>query len=499
MRLYDIILALGKSLDGLDDIPINNLSLDSRQIQSGDVFFALPGGNVDGRDFIAQAIAKGAVAIIAEAGVSLAKPVDIPLIEVAHLPSYLASIAQLAYPHPSIQHLIGVTGTNGKTSTCHYLAQGFSALGKKVAIISTVGSGIWPKLTSQNCTTPDIFSVYRYLYQFAQTGIQTVIIEVSSHALVQGRVAGIAFTGAVFTNLSHEHLDYHGDMSSYAQAKAQLFATPHLHYAVLNADDPWSETMRMALPAGCKHYDYQLSSGHHASQKQALCYQHIVAKDHKTTAELCKHPQYASVELNVMGDFNYANTLAASLAIMATGYSLEQVSRITPYYRPVCGRLELVHNHPRVFIDYAHTPDALTNVLKVLHREHRNRLCVLFGCGGHRDYANRPKMLAVAQQYADIIVVTSDNSRDEDPKAIIADILSEMQSESPITTPKIHIEPDRQQGIEWVLSAAQQNDLILLAGKGHETTLVTHGKAHHFDEREIIKDFYKENPHAVTG
>ncbi|MBB3047082.1 UDP-N-acetylmuramoyl-L-alanyl-D-glutamate--2,6-diaminopimelate ligase [Litorivivens lipolytica] len=461
---------LGDLLDGVAPaqaaVPVSGIALDSRQVRAGDVFLAVRGHSLDGRDFIDKAIAKGAAAVIADA------PCDesrwpLPVIAIDNLSQHLSEIAGRFYCHPSRNlSLIGVTGTNGKSSVTHYLAQLLELLGHPCGVMGTLGAGRIQQLASAVNTTPDAVSVQQTLAQWRDGGARWAAMEVSSHGLVQGRVSALQFSSAVFTNLTQDHLDYHGTMEAYGAAKARLFAMPGLHNAILNADDDYSAAIECSLPASvhCIRFGFGESA-------------HVRAVDVDYSAAGIKaeiQTPWGSLELNtsLCASVNLLNILASIAVLGAEGFALRDIERALPSLRPVPGRLEKLAGADgvQVVVDYAHTPDALEKVLQGLRPHCKGKLWCVFGCGGDRDKGKRPLMGRVAEQYADRVVLTSDNPRSEIPEAIIADIRNGL-SQAPYSETS-----DRQLAIEQAIAAAAPGDLVVIAGKGHEDYQETAGK-----------------------
>ena len=435
---------------------ITSLTIDSRQVVPGSLFLAYPGVTSDGRDYITDAIAKGA-ALIAYESHNFTPPISrVPLIAVKNLRNHVSQLAAEFYQYPGSKlTIIGVTGTNGKTSVCHFAAQALTQLGYCCGVLGTMGNGIWPDLTKGELTTPDPVVQQQHLADFVKQGVTHVVMEVSSHALDQCRVHLPDFDIAVFTNLSRDHLDYHGTMSAYAKAKAKLFQAPNLTAAVINQESEFIETMTKNLAGNVKQINY--------------------------TGEMCR-------PVNLLGKFNQENAAAVRGILQALQIDQREIEKALADLQPVRGRMEPIRlaKYPDIVIDYAHTPDALEKVLQALNVNKAN-LWIVFGCGGDRDKGKRPMMAEIAEQYADKVVVTSDNPRFEDPEKIIDDIC---QGFTALDKVKTFI--DRQQAIKFALDNAGVKDVVLLAGKGHETTQCVRGKQIPFDERTIIAGIIRE-------
>ncbi len=431
--LKQILNALNLTIDV--DIDILAITTDSRQVRPGTLFCAVKGQDLNGHDFIPDAIARGASAVLSEK-------------EIPDLYHRLGALADFFYDEPSLHlKVIGVTGTNGKTSTTHYIAELLYLLGEKAAVIGTVGNGVWGNIVEGERTTPDVLSLHKLLREFVDHGAKWVVMEVSSHALNQNRVDGVRFYGAIFTNLTQDHLDYHKTMAAYGQAKAKLFARPELKIAVFNAEDPLSQTLIKNTPLTCQCFFYNSEP---------------------------------VVQTNLLGRFNVSNLNAAFSMLGAAGFSLMHLQQRAALLHPVKGRMEGLRypNRPLIVIDYAHTPDALEKAILAL-KDYGKKIWVVFGCGGDRDPMKRPLMAKAAETFADEVIVTEDNSRTESIEQIFADI------RAGFTRPHPFME-DRTKAIHFALAQARPEDIILLAGKGHETYMDKDGVKTHYDERKIL-------------
>ena len=478
MKLSDLLSPWCKAI--IPDCTISGLHNDSRQIKPGYLFFAYPGIVADGRLHCQQAILSGAVAVVyepealPESFVFSNQAVYVP---VSQLASKLAAIASRFYDYPTRALTVtGVTGTNGKTTIAYQLAQAYAALGSKAAYIGTLGQGDVSALQPVGNTTPDALCLQHLFYDYKCHDVKHVCMEVSSHALVQQRVASIDFTQAIYTNLSHEHLDYHQTIEAYAQAKSLLFAVPTLKYAVINHDDAYAALMVAKLPATCKKLTYGLNDG---ADVRAHNLNITMAG---STFDVTSPWGLYSVRVKVLGAFNVYNSLAVFASLMADGYPVEDVVNVMAHLNASPGRMELVAQEPCVIVDYAHTPDALENVLSTLSELKQGRLWVVFGCGGDRDKTKRPMMGRIADQYADHVIITSDNPRSEDPVKIIEDIAAGTIDPSGIT--KII---DRKQAIHDALSRADKLDIILIAGKGHEDYQQIGQERFVFSDQDVVR------------
>lgn len=461
------------------DCDLAHLANDSRTVAAGSVFIAYPGAAVDGRLFINDAIARGAIAVLYEPEnlpETLVLPQSVPCIAFPHLAQSVALLAQQFYRNPS-QHMVltGITGTNGKTTIAYQLAQAHALLNNKSAYIGTIGQGAVDQLQPLENTTPDALCLQKLLASYQEQGVRQVCMEVSSHALTQHRVEGLAFKQAIFTNLTLDHLDYHHTMEEYAAAKAQLFAMPDLQTAILNADDAYHEIMRKALCPEVQVISYGFG---------LQCDVRVISWSSSMQGSIMEVRSpwgLHSIRVTSLGQFNVYNSLAVFASLMAYGYRVEEVIAVMGRLKAAPGRMELVTEKPSVLVDYAHTPDALDNVLKTLQPLKKGSLWVVFGCGGDRDKSKRPLMGEVASRYADKLIVTSDNPRSENPQQIIADIVKGIPASSPLVTLVL-----REEAIAYALEHAQQNDIILIAGKGHESYQQIGAIKHAFSDKQTV-------------
>lgn len=487
-------LVLGDLLNGLVDdldaamaaVPVSGLAMDSREVRAGDVFLACRGAEADGRDFIADAVERGAAAIIADAPVDAAAW-SLPVVALERLGMRVSDIAGRYYAHPSASmNLVGVTGTNGKTSVAHIVAQLLEAMDLPCGLMGTLGNGRIGDLQDTGNTTASPLAIQAQLAQWCEAGADWVAMEVSSHGLEQGRVEALQFKAAVFTNLSPEHLDYHGDMASYAEAKQRLFARSELQLAVINADDEYAGQMLAALPASCTALRFSLADnrktapGEWGASENELRLADIRFGLQGCTASLQSPWGEAQLRLPLLGRFNLANAVAAIACLAGLGLDFYKLCTAAEALHTVPGRMQVIRNEnaPLVVIDYAHTADALEQALSSLRPHCGGELWLVFGCGGDRDQAKREPMGAVAERLADRVVLSSDNPRSESAEDIIQQILKGMQAEP------LAVEPAREQAISRAITAAGPEDIVLIAGKGHETYQEFSGKRHHFDDAE---------------
>jgi UDP-N-acetylmuramoyl-L-alanyl-D-glutamate--2,6-diaminopimelate ligase len=459
---------------------IERLASDSRRCAPGVAFFAYPGEVADGRAHIAAAIDGGAAAVVWEqAGFRWRDEWRVPNVAVSGLKQHAGSMAHDFYGRPSESlWMCGVTGTNGKTSSSHWIAAALAATGVKTGVIGTLGAGFPGALTQAANTTPDALEIHATLKNLLLNGAQAVAMEVSSHGLVQGRVNAVAFDCALFTNLSHDHLDYHGSMEAYAEAKAKLFDTPGLETAVINLDDVVGVRFAQRLEGrAVRIISYSLSGVRNGND--------FLAAVRVAPGEMDIESSWgrATAKVNQLGRFNMANALGVLGCLIAYGIPFEQAVQRLQTLPPVPGRMEQVGDEPLVVIDYAHTPDALEKVLQALRpiaAQRGGRLVAVFGAGGERDAAKRPVMGAVVARLTDRAVVTSDNPRGEDPLKIISQIENGMENAH-------EVEPDRARAIETAVSQADRADVILVAGKGHENYQEIAGKRLLFSDAALAR------------
>ncbi len=476
LRIADLLAGIAVP-ESCADLRVRGLTLDSRAVRPGDLFCALRGLRHDGRDFLPAAAAAGAAAALVDVPCA---PSHLPTIPVPALSRRLSGIAGRFYGHPSrALRVTGITGTNGKTTCCQLLAQLFTALEAPAGVIGTLGAGlVGAPLADTGGTTPDAIVTQRLLAELRAAGARRVVMEVSSHSLVQHRVAAVRFHTALFTNLSRDHLDYHRDMAAYREAKAMLFHQPDLECAVINLDDAAGQAIAGALPVGVQRLGYALDG------RAEL---RVVQADFSATGIRARiDTPWGVGELisPLIGAFNLANLLAVVAAACAQGFALDAVLAAVPRLRAAPGRMEEVGAAPRVVVDYAHTPDALAQVLAALRTATRGRLWCVFGCGGDRDRGKRPQMGAIAGQGADRLVLTSDNPRGEDPQSILDEILIGLPTRS---RHAVAVMPDRRQAIEHAIAAAAPEDCVLIAGKGHETWQEIRGVRWPFDDAAVAR------------
>jgi UDP-N-acetylmuramoyl-L-alanyl-D-glutamate--2,6-diaminopimelate ligase len=463
-------------------VPLADLTADSRAVKRGSIFVAYPGTARDGRAFIAEALSRGAAAVLWERrGFDWQERWEVPNLGVEDLRARISEIAGHVHGNPSdALWMAGVTGTNGKTSVAQWIAQALDALGRRAAVLGTLGNGLVGEAAEAKNTTPDAIVLQRLLAEYLRRGARAAAMEVSSHGLDQGRVAGIKYDVAVFTNLTRDHLDYHGSMEAYAEAKWRLFSARGLAAAVVNLDDEWGSRFAARLAGG---------------RVRLIRYGTVPGADLRATAIALSEAgvrfrvdsAWGSGELSVpvLGAFNVSNLLAVLGALEAAGISFDDAAAAVARLRPVAGRLERLGGDtlPLVVVDYAHTPDALEKALAALRPAVApgRRLVCVFGCGGDRDPGKRALMGAAAARLADHVIVTSDNPRGEDPEAIIRQVLEGVPSR------KAEAIGDRQVAIYEAVGHARAGDVVLVAGKGHETYQEIAGVRHPFRDIEVAR------------
>lgn len=466
--------------------PIRNITADSRFVEKDSLFIAYPGHRSDGRDYIADAVKKGAVAVLWEEGGFEWNPAwDVRNIAIPDLRLQAGYIASQFYKKPSSKlWTIGVTGTNGKTSVTQWLAQAFEGTQRKTAVIGTLGNGFLEGMTASANTTPGPIELQKMLASYVEQEASVLAMEVSSHGLDQGRVNGVEFDVAVFTNLTRDHLDYHKTMGAYQQAKRKLFQWESLQASVINYDDPFGRTLADELNQALKHtVTYGIKSGEVRATKLEL---------HDTHFNMHVISPYgnADVQVGLVGEFNVYNVLAVLSVLLVSGLTfdaaIEAISKLTP----VKGRMQMLGGDalPLVVVDYAHTPDALEKVLTTLKKQTKSKLICVFGCGGDRDKGKRAKMGKIVGQFANAAVVTSDNPRSEDPDLIIHQILEGLEA-------NYLVEPDRAKAITIGVLSAKPGDVVLIAGKGHEEYQEIAGEKIYFSDvkqAQLALDHYQE-------
>lgn len=455
------------------DTEITHVCVDSRATQKGSLFVAVPGNRCDGGHYARQAVDRGAVCVVCQSEL----PPDLPWVKVRDARLALSQLACRWYGHPSRQlTMLGVTGTNGKTTVTYLLRHILQRTGMKTGLIGTVQNIVGEQTLPAQRTTPDALQIQQLLSAMTKNGCSHAVMEVSSHALDQHRAEGIDFAVGIFTNLTEDHLDYHGTMGCYCDAKAKLFQMSRM--GVCNADDPWTE--RLLAGASCPSVYYGI---HNPAEVWA---ENIFLHSRSVDFTVCTARTRTPVHLGVPGRFSVYNALGAIAACGELGIPPEECAAALATFPGVAGRMEVVPTPGKPYtllIDYAHTPDALENVLKTVRGFAQNRVIAVFGCGGDREREKRPLMGHIAGKLADLTIITSDNPRTEEPMAIIRDILPGIAG----AEDKYIVEPDRRGAIALAMGRAAAGDVIVLCGKGHETYQEIGDKTIPMDEREIVR------------
>lgn len=473
------------SLHMLSQLEISGLAYDSRRVEPGFLFFCIPGHKADGHDFAPHAVAQGATALVVEQFLAI----DVPQILVSSTRESLALAASAFYRYPANQLLmVGVTGTNGKTTTTHLIEAVLHAKGYSVGVIGTIGNRLGEISWPASHTTPESSDLQALLANMVAAGAQAVVMEVSSHALDLQRVQGVEFDIAVFTNLTQDHLDYHGTLDMYREAKGLLFSQlgngskPRIKRAIINADDPHAGFFMQKCNVPVVTYGINPGATVHApvwevNPRGARC--QVNYPDGTVT-----------LELQLTGRFNVSNALAAFSLGLVEGVEVNHMLRALKEVKGVPGRFETVdEGQPfSVIVDYAHTPDGLENVLTTAKAVAKGRVITVFGCGGDRDRTKRPKMGSVVARLSELTIVTSDNPRTEKPEKIIEDILPGVQG---VNGANYEVEIDRKEAIHLALTLAQPQDLVMIAGKGHETYQIVGTQVLPFDDREVAREFLR--------
>lgn len=470
-------------LVNMDDVSeeIRGISYNSKKTKPNDIFICLTGEHVDGHEYAEEAIANGACVCVVERRLNL----DAPQIVVSDTSEAIAQIADLFYASPSKKlNVIGVTGTNGKTTVTHLIQKIYEANGEECALIGTLGHKFFSDDSYHDAkhTTPQAPELQRVLYDVNEKCIKNVVMEVSSHALVQHRVDYCDFNGAVFTNLTQDHLDFHITMNNYFKAKSLLFENLVAgDFAVINADDDYAARFMEVISPTVNLITYGVKMPADVKAKDVLF-------NHNGASFTCivKGSEY-KVNLRMNGMFSVYNVLAAIATAVALNLDIEKSIKTLESLGGVAGRFEIVVNKPTVIVDYAHTPDGLENVLKAARdiKPANGKLICIFGCGGDRDATKRPKMGQIAEELADKVIVTSDNPRSEDPQQIITDILAGFKSVNDVI-----VEPDRELAIKEAHKLAKPDDVVLVAGKGHEDYQILANETIHFDDREEVRKIF---------
>ncbi len=460
---------------------IEGISYNSKKARPNDIFICLTGEHVDGHEYAEEAAANGAVVFVVERRLNI----DVPQIVVSSTEEMIARISSIFYGNPSRKlNIIGVTGTNGKTTVTHLIQKLYEANGQKCALIGTLGH----KFSSDDSyhdakhTTPQAPELQDILFNINEKCIDNVVMEVSSHSLVQHRVDYVDFNGAVLTNLTQDHLDFHITMGNYFKAKALLFAQLVAgDFAIINSDDKYADAFMGVISPTVSTYTYAVNKDADVRAKDVI-FEH----DGASFTCVVKGKEYKT-KLTMNGMFSVYNILAAITTALALDFDIEKSIRVLEKIPGVAGRFEIVVNKPTVIVDYAHTPDGLENVLKAAREitPKNGQLICIFGCGGDRDATKRPQMGEIAERLADKVIVTSDNPRSENPQQIITDILAGIKKVNDVI-----VEPDRELAIKEAYKLANANDVVLVAGKGHEDYQILAAETIHFDDREKVREIF---------
>ena len=465
---------------GNDETEIVSLCSDSRQVTPGALFFCTPGLRMDAHDFAPQAVEKGAVALVVEREL----PIDVPQVMVEDVRMAISYVASEFFGNPAEKMmLIGITGTKGKTTSSFLIKSILEEAGKKTGLIGTVCSMIGDEVIPANLTTPDPIVTQTLLSRMAEAGCDCVVMEVSAHAMAMHRLAGVQFDIGAFSNFSQDHLDYFKDMDDYFAAKMRFFEPEMVRNIVYNADDEHISAAIRALGRPAMRVGIRASADVYAND--------IEISERGCSFLMTLHKQFrVSVALKLAGIFNVYNALLAAGVCICAGVGPEAIRRGLEDVRAVPGRIELLETGTpyRVILDYAHSPDSLENILKAVRETTRGRMIALFGCGGNRDAAKRPIMGEIAGELADFCILTSDNPRNEDPM----DILDQIEEGIRHTGCQYVVIENRREAIRYALTHAQPSDVIVLAGKGHETYQEINGVKHPFDEKIIVAELLKE-------
>jgi UDP-N-acetylmuramoyl-L-alanyl-D-glutamate--2,6-diaminopimelate ligase len=491
MRLSEVLANVSTTVPPLDSIEIGGISIDSRKAREKDLFVALRGERADGHAFLAQAARAGAAAALVEREIS--SP-PIPAVRVDSTAAALPAVAANFHKDPSARlTVVGVTGTNGKTTVTYLLESILSAAGRKTAVIGTINYRVGEEIIRTGLTTPFPHDLQEVLAEAASRGVTHVLMEVSSHSAAQGRIAGVRFDAGVFTNLSRDHLDFHGDMESYFAAKARFFrdylpAGGKRPQIAINADDTYGARLSREFP-GALTYGFTNERGVAPVS---------VKMSWEGTRLLLRTP-WGELDLRtrLIGAYNASNVMAAVCASGLLGIPGEAIRAGVERLPAIPGRMEEIPNRRglHIFVDYAHTPEGMDVVLSTLEGMGGGRLITVFGCGGNRDRGKRPEMGRIAALRSDVVVVTSDNPRNEDPGAIISDILPGLRAEGLLEAQGdvawddgyFVIIPDRKSAIARALSMARPGDTVAIAGKGHENVQIIGDRCLPFDDREIVR------------
>ncbi len=481
MRVKHLLKGLGRfRFSGNDQLDIRDLAYHSQAVKPGSCFVAIRGLNADGHQFIPEAVAKGATAVVVEKEIEV--PRGVSKIAVEDTRDALARLSAHLFQNPTLEfRLVGITGTNGKTTTAFLLENISKAAGRSAGLVTTIKIQYDGVTQPTERTTPESYDLQKIFRAMADKKIEDCFMEVTSHALALQRTVGLHFDGAIFTNCTPDHLDFHRDMENYFSAKARLFrerlvvSEKKNLWAVLNWDDPYGRTLAGGLPA--KVWRFSLK------EKTDVCLRRMEASWEGLKMEVDTKVGGLKLTSPMVGDFSAANILAGVAAALAMEIPAEAIREGVATFRGAPGRMEEIPNARgiKIFVDYAHTPDALENVLRTLRALKPKRILTVFGCGGNRDRLKRPKMGKIADQYSDVVIVTSDNPRFEAPSAIIEEIVSGLRRKN-----DFYAIEDRRDAVAKALALAKPGDFLLIAGKGHEAYQEVEGVKRPLDDREVV-------------
>lgn len=471
-------------LPSIADIEITNISADSRQVGPGGLFLALRGLKSHGVEYAARAVQRGAIALCWEPAQNVQPPpVNIATAAIPDLSAHIGALADRFFVEPSAAlRIAAITGTNGKTTTAHVLAVACEKLGMRAGYMGTLGYGPLGALQPSDRTTPDCISVHRQLAELCDARVGTVGMEVSSHALDQGRIDAVRIDTTVFTNLSRDHLDYHGTMDAYGAAKARLFRWPGLHSRIINAGDEFGRAL-LKERVGARTIAYSVHALQSAAVESSIHARQVRATDRGLELDVDGSWGACTLRSPLLGEFNAENLLAALGVLLSWDVPLTQAAAALEKISAPAGRMELhAAAGKRAVVDYAHSPDALEKVLRALRQHCHGKLICVFGCGGDRDRGKRPLMGAAAERLADRVILTDDNPRSEQSAEIVAEILAGM-----LRSGEVLVEHDRASAIHSALAECGADDLVLIAGKGHEDYQIVGPETRHFSDAEVVR------------
>lgn len=496
MRLSSILNSIA-TIPPEADITVTRLIQDSREVKPGDIFIALSGTKTKGSQFIPEVIQKKAAAVLLDEEGHIAWQQSIPIIPIKNLRAHLGKIAAEFYGHPaSRMKMFGVTGTNGKTSCTHFLAQALQSFNLSCGVMGTLGNGLYGALGEPGLTTPDALTLHATLKQFLAQGAKATAMEVSSHSIDQGRVNGIAFEAGIFTNLTQDHLDYHHTMAAYAAVKKRFFTEFSQKHIILNGDDAYGKQWLSELTNHPSVFAYGLKRMDLPASIPQIYADKIRLTLHGITAQIYTPWGNEALSLPLVGAFNLSNVLAVLTALCVQELPFADVMRTLSHLKPVPGRMTLLggKGQPLVAVDYSHTPDSLEKALQALRAHAGGKVICVFGCGGNRDAAKRPLMAGIAEKLADQVIVTNDNPRHEDPADIAQQIIKGFQAPEAVS-----VILDRSKAIEKSIQCASANDCILIAGKGAEHYQQVGDVKLPFDDAAEVRRYLNQTVNELHG